>query len=146
MLQWDGTGAGLTSLDCSVAVKVWDIRNQKCIQTMNDARTLDHQTTANALNLLMYDGDTQRLFAASSRLRTWETKPVFRTRRTTSHDAAIVSALYNRGFNQVRPGFEARDWRLSLTTEWCCRSCLRILPTMLLCGMLRQAQLRPNSR
>ena len=27
---------------------------------------------------------------------------VYRTRRTTSHDATVVSALYNRGFNQVR--------------------------------------------
>lgn len=82
-------------------VKVWDIRNQKCIQTITDAKVSGGQTTASALNHLMYDKENQRLFAASSRLRSWDLKPVFRTRRVTSHDASVVSALYNRGFNQV---------------------------------------------
>jgi len=91
----------LISLGADNVVKVWDIRNQRCIQTLNDARTMDKPTTANSLNIIMYNRETQRLFASSSSIRVWDTKPVFKISHTASHDACVVSALYNRGFNQV---------------------------------------------
>ncbi|KAL4420053.1 hypothetical protein ABPG77_007492 [Micractinium sp. CCAP 211/92] len=82
-------------------VRVWDLRNHKCVQTIGRTdwlRPEDGKPSAMA-----YDTSRRRLVCASHRLVAWSHRRVEVERR---HDARLVAALYNQTFSVVVSGDE----------------------------------------
>lgn len=84
-------------------MKVWDVRNARCIQTMTDAKTWA-MGGAGDLNDIVFDSHRKRLVGGCTKLRAWVLKSVKSSARSTTHESGVVRALFNRGFNQVVSG------------------------------------------
>ncbi|KAL4440619.1 hypothetical protein ABPG75_003620 [Micractinium tetrahymenae] len=82
-------------------VRVWDLRNHKCVQTISRTdwlRPEDSKPTDMA-----YDTSRRRLVCASHRPVAWSHRRIEVERQ---HDARLVSALYNQTFSVVVSGDE----------------------------------------
>jgi len=89
----------LISMSVDKVVKVWDIRNYKCIQTFTDKTEYKPE---DRLTCMAFDEDGPALVMCSSTLNVLPVSVKVETSRT--HLAPIVGALYNDVFHQVVSG------------------------------------------
>lgn len=84
-------------------VKVWDIRNYKCLQTITD-KTAYHPE--DALAAVLFDGRHSRLVTANLALAQW---PLCELEGSGArgHCAAVTAVLYNRVFSDAVSGDRA---------------------------------------
>ncbi|KAJ3083935.1 WD repeat-containing protein 49, partial [Rhizoclosmatium hyalinum] len=91
----------LISLSEDKVIKIWNIRNLNCIQTLMDK--VPHRPE-NIISGIFFDSTNRQLLTGSNKLETW---PLYKNLRHTiarSHDAGIVSAMFNENFHQVVSG------------------------------------------
>ena len=86
----------LISLGVDKVVKIWDVRNYRCIQTIVD-KTSYHPD--NNLTSIHYDPHVYGLLLTSRKINIWPFKA--QEDMQTSHDSAVSSAKFNRNFNSV---------------------------------------------
>eukprot|EP00746_Dinoflagellata_sp_MGD_P124376 gnl/MRDRNA2_/MRDRNA2_58967_c0_seq1.p1 gnl/MRDRNA2_/MRDRNA2_58967_c0~~gnl/MRDRNA2_/MRDRNA2_58967_c0_seq1.p1 ORF type:complete len:1155 (-),score=226.27 gnl/MRDRNA2_/MRDRNA2_58967_c0_seq1:93-3557(-) len=89
----------LISLSVDKVVKVWDIRNYRCIQTFTDKTEYKPE---DRLTCMAFDEEGPALVLCSSTLNLLPVNVKVESSRT--HRAAIVCALYNDVFHQVVSG------------------------------------------
>jgi WD40 repeat protein len=75
-------------------IKVWDLRTNKCIQTLT---TSDWPRPHDALaQTIIYDAARKRLITSAKKPFVWEHKLIMRDR--TGHQSPCIKALYNSAF------------------------------------------------
>jgi WD40 repeat protein len=89
----------LVSLSVDKVVKVWDIRNYRCIQTFTDKTEYKPE---DRLTCMAFDPDGPALVLCSSTLNVLPVNVKVDTTRT--HLAPIIGALYNETFHQIVSG------------------------------------------
>ncbi|KAI8614723.1 WD40-repeat-containing domain protein [Chytriomyces sp. MP71] len=91
----------LISLSEDKMIKIWNIRNLNCIQTLMDK--VPHRPE-NIISAIFFDSTNRQLLTGSNKLETW---PLYKNLRHTiarSHDFGVVSAMFNENFHQVVSG------------------------------------------
>jgi hypothetical protein len=78
-------------------IKVWDIRNHKCLQTFHDRQAYRPD---NRLGSMLYDPKRRALVAASVAPKAWRLITKDRT-TTAGHSHPCVSGMFNQHFQQV---------------------------------------------
>jgi len=96
----------LISLGSDNTVKIWDIRNHKCIQTICMESDSDRQITC-----LEYLPKQKCLIGASNKLKICPIKVSCGTIEK-SHDRSIIAALYNSSFHQIVSADEKANLRI----------------------------------
>ncbi|KAJ3065105.1 WD40 repeat domain 95 [Podochytrium sp. JEL0797] len=94
----------LISLSEDKVIKIWNIRNLNCLQTLMDK--VPHRPE-NIISAIFFDNTNRQLLTGSNKLESW---PLYKNLRHTivrSHDAGIVSAMFNENFHQVVSGCQA---------------------------------------
>lgn len=81
-------------------VKVWDIRNYKCLQTIAD-KTVYHPE--DALGTVLYDGRRSQLVTACLAPARWPLRQLEGS-GSRGHAAAVTAVLYNRNFADAVSG------------------------------------------
>ncbi|CAK9112051.1 WD repeat-containing protein 64, partial [Durusdinium trenchii] len=93
----------LLSLSSDNTVKIWDIRNHKCVQTISFASN-DTQRKAHVgpvpVTCLNYVSKHRSMVAASHKLKIFPLQQSSAASNKT-HNRSVVSALYNHNFHQV---------------------------------------------
>jgi WD40 repeat protein len=84
----------LFSLSSDHVIKVWDLRTNKCTQTITADDWLKPEDVAPVA--IAYDGTRKRLVTTIKKLCVWEHKLVMQD--TTGHRGACVKAIYNSAF------------------------------------------------
>mmetsp|Transcript_13415 Transcript_13415/g.44193 ORF Transcript_13415/g.44193 Transcript_13415/m.44193 type:complete len:870 (+) Transcript_13415:164-2773(+) len=100
----------LVSLSTDKCIKVWDLRNHKCIQTIIDEEV---HRPENRITAIMYDAKRSRLVTATSKPTVWP--HVCTTKMYTGHEHALCGALYNNNFGLVVSGDDSgcvSVWRI----------------------------------
>jgi len=93
-------------ISCSVdkTVKLWDMRMQRCLQTVADKTKYRPE---DRLSAFAFDSHRGQLFTASTALRPWPLIKRARRAIEAGHDHPVIAALYNPNFHQVVSGDEA---------------------------------------
>lgn len=111
--QLSGHNAAIMSIvvnheDCQVislsedkVIKIWNVRNLNCLQTLTDK--IAHRPE-NILSAMYFDSFNRRILTGSSKIEIW---PLIQGKGKsldfqTSHEHPIVAAIYNNNFNQVK--------------------------------------------
>merc|ERR1719282_1082162 len=89
----------LISMSLDKVVKIWDIRNYRCIQTFTDKTEYRPE---DSLTCMAFDEEGPALVMCSSTLNVLPVSVKVETSRT--HLAPIVGALYNDVFHQIVSG------------------------------------------
>eukprot|EP00742_Colponemidia_sp_Colp-10_P008505 GILJ01009216.1.p1 GENE.GILJ01009216.1~~GILJ01009216.1.p1 ORF type:complete len:1025 (-),score=150.44 GILJ01009216.1:215-3289(-) len=89
----------LITLSVDKVVKVWDVRNYKCIQTIVDK---NQYRPENRITAMSYDNEHNCLALGSKKINIWPLKLKKKTK--SSHEFPLCSALYNPSFGQVVSG------------------------------------------
>ena len=87
-------------------IKIWDLRNHRCLQTITDMDWLRFED--NQPNALVYDSQRARLVTAAHRPVVWQHKCVSDDKK--GHKEPVVAALYNPAFLVVRLCLLGHDW------------------------------------
>jgi len=85
-------------------IKVWDLRNYKCLQTLQDKT---HYRPEDRIAACTYDPLRQQLLTGTTQLKAW---PMVKTAKRTveaGHEHPLCAALYNHNFHQVVSGDES---------------------------------------
>ncbi|GBG32362.1 WD repeat-containing protein 64 [Hondaea fermentalgiana] len=95
----------LLSLSSDNTVKIWDIRNHKCVQTigigMAASRAQQRESAGQpSVTCMTYVRKHKSLVAASNKLKIFPLRPPSETSLRT-HNRPVVAALYNSNFHQV---------------------------------------------
>jgi len=85
----------LISCDLSKTMKVWDMRNYKCLQTIQDKASY---RPVDQITALMYDPVRSQLLSASTSLRPWPMLKVAKRSVERGHIEPLCAALYNVQF------------------------------------------------
>ena len=95
----------IISLSTDKVIKIWDMRMQKCLQTIQDK--VKHRPE-DCLTTMFFDRDRNRLLTASGMIDVWPMHKATAVTLTTpkSHSKALCKALYNSNFHQVVSGCE----------------------------------------
>ncbi|KAI9099891.1 WD40-repeat-containing domain protein [Phlyctochytrium arcticum] len=93
------------SLSVDKAIKIWDIRKQQCLQTLNSGVEHRPENTLSAMFFSTHNGG--KLIVASSSMITYSLVDHAQKDRIKSHDAPIRAALYNAVFKQIVSGCDA---------------------------------------
>ncbi|RKO89787.1 WD40-repeat-containing domain protein, partial [Blyttiomyces helicus] len=91
----------IISLSEDKVIKVWSARNLNCLQTLTDK--VPHRPE-NIISAIYFDATNNKLITGSSKLEIW---PLYRNLKRSvarSHDAGLVSAMFNESFHQVVSG------------------------------------------
>lgn len=91
----------LISLSEDKTIKIWNVRNLNCLQTLMDK--VPHRPE-NIISAMFFDSINRQLITGSNKLETW---PLYKNTRhaiARSHDAGIVAAMFNENFHQVVSG------------------------------------------
>lgn len=82
------------SLSTDKTMKIWDLRTNRCIQTMEDENTYRPE---DRISVMLHDSRRRQLITGTTKLRPW--KQVMRTRESEGHNSAVVACLYNYEFD-----------------------------------------------
>ncbi len=85
-------------------IKVWDIRNFRCLQTLTDGAaglftSLDSQSL---YSCMLYDERHKRLLACNSGMTSFKNRAHAEVFLGKAHPKPVVAALYNPVFHEVR--------------------------------------------
>lgn len=107
----------LFSLSSDHIIKVWDLRTNKCAQTISadDWPKLEDASPV----AIAYDGTRKRLVTTIKKPYVWEHKLVMQD--TTGHRGACVKAIYNSAFFVV---VSADESVLPALLPYCCADCV----------------------
>ena len=113
-------------ISCSVdkTVKLWDMRMQRCLQTVADKTKYRPE---DRLSAFAFDSHRGQLFTASTALRPWPLIKRARRAIEAGHDHPVIAALYNPNFHQVVSGDEAAQ---VIDCHYCCGSLRHLLATL----------------
>jgi WD40 repeat protein len=82
------------SLSTDKTIKVWDLRTNRCMQTMEDENTYRPE---DRISVMLHDPKRRQLITGTTKLRPW--KQVMKTRQSEGHNSAVVGCLYNYEFD-----------------------------------------------
>lgn len=82
------------TLSTDKMIKVWDLRSNRCIQTLEDDNVYRPE---DRLTVMMHDSKRRQLLTGTTKLRSW--KQVLKTRDSEGHNSAVVGCLYNHEFD-----------------------------------------------
>ncbi|WIA12480.1 hypothetical protein OEZ85_012515 [Tetradesmus obliquus] len=85
------------TLSIDKSIKVWDLRNHRCLQTINEDDWVRHDDSQPSC--IMYDSSRRRLVTAFHRPYVWQHKVI--TQDRTGHREPVRGALYNAVFGVV---------------------------------------------
>ena len=93
-------------ITCSIDkyMKVWDMRNYRCLQTIQDKANYRPE---DRLSAIVYDPVRSQLLTASTSLRPWPMVKVAKRSVERGHEHPLCAALYNTNFHQVVSGDES---------------------------------------
>ncbi|KAI9325972.1 WD40-repeat-containing domain protein [Zopfochytrium polystomum] len=91
----------LISLSEDKAIKIWNVRNLNCLQTLMDK--IPHRPE-NIISAIFFDSVNRQLLTGSNKLETWPLYKNLKHAIARSHDAGVVSAMFNENFHQVVSG------------------------------------------
>ena len=89
----------ILSLSVDKQIKVWDIRNHRCIQTVTDRTAFRPE---NKIGALAKDNLRATILTATLRPKSWVQRK--KELRGSGHSNSVVSAMYNPPFRQVVSG------------------------------------------
>ena len=89
----------ILSLSVDKQIKVWDIRNHRCIQTVTDRTAFRPE---NKIGAITKDNLRKTILTATLKPKIWIQKK--KELRGSGHSNSVVSALYNAPFKQVVSG------------------------------------------
>ncbi|KAL7754106.1 hypothetical protein RI367_000086 [Sorochytrium milnesiophthora] len=89
------------SLSEDKVIKIWNIRNMNCLQTMTDK--FPHRPE-NIISAIHFDPVNRQLITGSNKLESWPLYTDFKNSLIRSHDAPIAAAMFNQNFHQVVSG------------------------------------------
>jgi len=97
---------GFQLFTCSTdkSIKVWDLRNHKCLQTIHDK---SHYRPEDKITAMAFDPHHSRLITGTTKLRTWPLVKMAMRSAKPGHEHPICAALYNKNFNQIVSGDES---------------------------------------
>ena len=84
----------VVSLSTDKTIKIWDLRTNRCVQTMEDENTYRPE---DRISVMMHDPKRRQLVTGTTRLRSW--KQVMKTKESEGHNSAVVGCLYNYEFD-----------------------------------------------
>ena len=93
-------------ISCSVdkVAKLWDLRMQRCLQTIHDDGVYRPE---DRLSAFAFDEARSQLLTAATAPRAWPLVETAMRAATAGHDAPVIAALYNVNFAQVVSGDES---------------------------------------
>ena len=89
----------ILSMSVDKTIKVWDIRNHRCIQTVTDRTAFRPE---NKIGALAKDNLRKTILTATLKPRAWTQRK--KELRGSGHSNSVVAALYNAPFKQVVSG------------------------------------------
>ncbi|OQR90361.1 hypothetical protein THRCLA_09365 [Thraustotheca clavata] len=94
---WNSPSCSLLSLGLDGIVRVWDVKNYKCTQVIDDASHEQHK-----VHSIAYDDRSKQLITISSTISEWPMHSLLGATETfQQHEHPICKALYNPSFQQV---------------------------------------------
>jgi WD40 repeat protein len=90
----------LISLSVDNTIRIWDIRNQKCIQVLVDDNSTGYLSYA-PITAMCYNTKNKTLYTACNTIKMWRQMEPVTKGKHSSHSATVTGALYNRSFQQV---------------------------------------------
>ena len=88
----------VVSMSTDNTIKVWDMRTNKCVQTMVDDNTYRvGSRVVESLTVMTHDPRERRLITGVTELAAW--RQAVRTREDQSHEYPVVGSLYNCEFD-----------------------------------------------
>ncbi|KAI8911806.1 WD40-repeat-containing domain protein [Gorgonomyces haynaldii] len=90
--------AQIISLSEDKVIKIWNIRNLNCLQTLVDK--VPHRPE-NIISAIFYDSLNRKIITGSTKLESWPMQQMSRNAFTRSHDGPVVAAMFNTNFHQV---------------------------------------------
>jgi WD40 repeat protein len=97
------TDGHIISLSEDKVIKIWNVKNLNCIQTLTDR--FPHRPE-NILSAMFFDILHRQLITGSSKLESWPLYSQQKQSIVQSHEAPLVAALFNSSFHQVVSGCE----------------------------------------
>ena len=88
----------LISLSTGGVIKVWDVRNLRCVQTIGNEDQVS--SGARAIGAVQYVAKHRYLVGATNKLVIWQPAQQFQV-QDSSHNHPVTAALYNASFHQV---------------------------------------------
>lgn len=90
----------IISLSIDGVTKVWDLRNNECLQSITDGENLREKGAKNAT--IVYDNARHRLITVGLCPHIWRVNPqILNTSTDVTHKSPVVAALYNRNFGHI---------------------------------------------
>ncbi|KAG2450287.1 hypothetical protein HYH02_004795 [Chlamydomonas schloesseri] len=91
----------IISLSTDHVVKIWDIRNHKCIQSLPDRELLNMpQMTEDAVTPALYDSERRQLVTGYTRPKVWKMTSAG-AGATQAHSASVTRVMYNANFAEA---------------------------------------------
>ncbi|KAG2490207.1 hypothetical protein HYH03_011334 [Edaphochlamys debaryana] len=92
----------IISLSTDHIIKIWDIRNHKCIQSLPDRELLNMGAWAqeDAVTPALYDSERRQLVTGYNRPKVWKMTTAG-AGATKAHSAAVTRVIYNSNFSEA---------------------------------------------
>lgn len=87
----------IISLSVDKCIKVWDLRNHRCLQTIMDTTKYRPE---DQIQSVLYDRNKKWLLSATTKLRQWPLKSTV-TSGAGGHKAAVLAVLYSSEFKEI---------------------------------------------
>jgi len=95
----------ILSLSADNTLKVWDLRNHKCVQTLSSAGedSLENVPVSKPAPVqeMIFVSDHKSIITASTRLRIFPLRPVCDAFEARAHNSLVVRVLFNSNFQQI---------------------------------------------
>ena len=85
------------SMSVDHVIKIWDLRTNKCLQTINEEDWLKREEAHPVA--MLYDGTHRRMVTAAYKPYVWDHKMVMQD--TVGHRDELVKAIFNGSFEVV---------------------------------------------
>ncbi|KXZ56621.1 hypothetical protein GPECTOR_1g56 [Gonium pectorale] len=92
----------IISLSTDHIIKIWDIRNHKCVQTLSDRELLSmpQHATDDAVTPVLYDPERRQLVTGYLKPKVWKMTTAG-AGATQAHNAAVTRVVYNANFSEA---------------------------------------------
>ncbi|GFR47120.1 hypothetical protein Agub_g8807 [Astrephomene gubernaculifera] len=92
----------IISLSTDHVIKIWDIRNHKCVQSLPDREllTMPQSSSDDAVTPVLYDPERRQLVTGYLRPKVWKMTTAG-AGATQAHSAAVTRVIYNSNFSEA---------------------------------------------